>query len=663
MSQRTQYEFLFVGRDEGSFVENYAYDLGEGGENSGKIFVNLEIQNNPAEAEAIGETVFDSVRKAFYADPDKDAYARFEDAIRVVNKSLMAMKSEKVSKYIGNLHVLIAAIVGNTLYLAQTGDAEAYLIRRRLCTTITEGLQEENPNEVFTNIASGTLEPGDFVLFNSTRLLRYISKTDLAKICSSHNLIASLGELKEYLMTEVLGKVGLIGITVQEVAPGLNENEKGQIVAHLQKEESFSTPRKKERSGGVALRDVLTKLTDTIDDLKKRLPNMKSGGGVRTQRASAMRSSEGGGFSFAGMSKERLMVVVIAAVLILTLGIWWLRSRASEQELIDKYTVMLSEVQEEIASAETTGQFNKDQAGEMLNHAEKTAIEVLNSRYMSDKANQYLLQIQESRDGLDGVLRPDARVVADLTQKRPNVSALGLLSLNNVLYAYEYNALYPIVADTVQDPLTIDENETVITATMYDDEDSLLFYTKSGKLIEYKDNRMTFVDTVDGVYKKGVAVQGYSNKFYVLDPENNQIWRYTRRRDKFDTAEQWNVNADVKNGVSMAIDGNIYVLNKDGFITKIFSGNQEDYAIKKAPIKALTAPTKIFTELDLNRVFVLEPSEKRVLVFNKDDKTGGATYANQLVFEDLTDLRDISFDKDTNKLYLLDQSKVYVVAL
>ena len=88
MSLRTQYEFLFVGRDEGSFVENYAYDLGEGGENSGKIFINLEIQNNPVDAEAIGETIFDSVRKTFFADLEKDPYDRFEEAIRVVNKAL-----------------------------------------------------------------------------------------------------------------------------------------------------------------------------------------------------------------------------------------------------------------------------------------------------------------------------------------------------------------------------------------------------------------------------------------------------------------------------------------------------------------------------------------------------------------------------------------------
>ena len=86
MILRTQHEFVFVGRDEGSFVENYAYDLGEAGGNSGKIFINLEIQNNPVEAEAIGETIFDTMRKTFFSDLEKDPYSRFEDAVKVVNK-------------------------------------------------------------------------------------------------------------------------------------------------------------------------------------------------------------------------------------------------------------------------------------------------------------------------------------------------------------------------------------------------------------------------------------------------------------------------------------------------------------------------------------------------------------------------------------------------
>ena len=663
MSLRTQYEFLFVGRDEGSFVENYAYDLGEGGENSGKIFINLEIQNNPADAETLGEVVFDTVRKVFYADPEKDPYVRFEDSIKAVNKALAQMKEEKSTKYLGNMNVLIAAIAGNNLYITQTGDAEAYLIRKRLCSTISEGLDEEGSTDVFSNIASGTIEPNDFILLNSTRLLRYVSKTDLAKICSGRSLVSSLTELKDFLSGEVLAKVGLIGIFSGEKAVPFSTEEKGQIVAHLEKEEVVSYKSDSAKGGAAgansikALKGAVSKLSSAVDDLRKRVSAP-----ARTVQESARRGSQGEK-SGAGWSRDKIIVTAIVAVLLLTGGAWWLKNRAAEQVTIDNYAKTLTQVTETIASAETTGQYNKDQAGQMLTQAEKDALVVLNSGYYRSKSNELLQSIQDSRDKLDGVVRPAVTVLADLSQKRQNVSALGLLAMSGNLYAYEYNALYPVVLDKVQDPLSIDENETVVAATTYEDTGSLMFYTKSGKVIEYLDGRMSFVDTADGNFKKATALQGYSNKLYLLDPESNQVWRYTRRRDKFDAAEAWNVNADLKNGISLAIDGNIYVLNKDGFITKLFSGNKQEFPIKKLPVKALTNPTKIFTELDMSQIYVLEPAAKRVLVYYKDDSTGGATYNNQFVFDDLTDLRDLYVDKDTNKMYLMDGSKIYTVVL
>lgn len=665
MPLRTQHEFLFVGRDEGGFVENYAYDLAEGGDNSGKIFITIEVQNNPVDAEAIGETVFDTVRRNFFADLEKEPYIRFEDAVRAANKALVKMREEKKSGYLGNLHVMIAAIVDNTLYLTQTGEAEAYLVRRRLCSTITDGLAEDASSDYFANIASGTLEPGDFMLLCSTRLLRYIAKTDLAKIVSSRNLISSLGELKDYLSTEVLGRVGLVGIGVQETAPSLNDGERGKVTEHLQKEEmhaASSATRRSADRGVSAMRDALSGLTKVVADLKDRVSAMGSRS-VREARQVRAEGVKGAGSFLRRLNRDQLLGLIIVVILFLTVGIWWMHSAATEQKQINELNAKLEDVREEISSAETTGQYNKDQAGEMLAHAEQQAIEVLNSGFHRAKANELLELIYDARDALDGVLRPEPRVVVDLALKRENVSALGLLSQNDVLYAFEYNALYPILLDQVQDPLTIDNNETVVAATVYDDDESLLFFTKSGKVIEFKDNRMSFLDTDEGQFKRGVDVEAYSNKFYVLSPEDNQIWRYTRFRDSFDNPEAYNVNADVKDAVSMAIDGNIYVLNKDGFITKLFRGSKEDFPIKKQPIGTIENPTKIYTELDMSQIFVLDPAERRVLVYVKDARTGGASYSNQMVFDDLPDLRDLYFDKDTSKLYLLDQSRVYEVTL
>lgn len=658
---KTQYDFLFVGSDEGSFVENYAYDLGEGGEHSGKVYVCLEIVQNNIDPDKIGEIIFDRMRRVFFADSEVDGYERFEEALKEVNRALNDYKKERDNDWLGKLNIIIAAVVGDQLYLTQAGEAEAYLVRKRLATTISDDLEDAESKDVFTNIASGDLEPGDFVLISTTRLLRYVSKNDLSKHVSG-NLQHTVVSIRDFLHGEVMSKIGLIAIQASQAkvsAPVAGEMP-GEVTAAHNREEGFQDV-SAETDGPVPTSarsklsvDKLTKfLGTTVSRVKNKVSDLsRDDRGVR-------RGEPGNPWSFSNWGKDKILISIIVLVLILTLGVWWLRSKADEDQKIQTLADNLVQIREQINSAITTGQFDKERAGEMLTEAEQSAIEVLNSGYHKSKARDLLDLILETRDKLDGVMHPKVELMADLSQKRANVSALGLINLKDKLYAYEYNALYPVMLDKVADPLTIDDNEKVISAVNYDDQDSVLFFTESGKMIEYKDDRMSFLQTTDENFKKGKVIDAYSNKIYVLDAAENQIWRYTRRRDKFDAAQPYANGVDLENGVDLAIDGNVYVLGSDGYITKLFQGNKEDFPIKKLPVKSLISPTKIFTEADMSQIFVLEPSENRVLVYNKDDRTGGAVYTGQYIFDDLEDIKDFYVDKDTNTMYVLTGTSIY----
>src|SRR3989338_4259336 len=203
MALKADYEFLFVGRDDNSFLENYSYDLfQEHGDKSGEIFINLEVQNNPVDAEEIGGVIFETMQKVFFEDVSLEPYTRFELALKAVNGVIAEFKGQKSSGYIGNLNVIISAVVGDDLLLSQCGDAEAYLIRKRFVSIISEGLNEgAEPDDTFSSIASGKIESGDIVLFSSTRLVRYISKNDLAESVHRKNIIEALNEVKDVIST------------------------------------------------------------------------------------------------------------------------------------------------------------------------------------------------------------------------------------------------------------------------------------------------------------------------------------------------------------------------------------------------------------------------------------------------------------------------------
>ena len=643
MKLRNQFEFLFVGKEEGSFLENYSYDLGEGEEDAGQLFVNVEIQNNPADAELIAETIFDSARKIFFSDLEKDVYTRFEDALKEVNTAINAFKAETVSHFIGNLHVIIGVVAGNELHLSQTGDAEAYLIRKRYCSIISEGLSNHSAqkDETFANIASGTIEPGDFILFSTTRLLRYISKSDFIQTLKSQDLVGSLGDLKDALAPEILSKIGIIGMAFHEGLSELTNKEITGVREYLEDE-------KPERAHHLRLKpNKIGSFFSGIGDKGVHyLNNILKG----------MTSKQ--------MTKDKILALLIIVIVLLTAVIWYVKNSGATQREIEKLDEILVQVQEEINTASLRGISNKDAAADILTDAQQKAVEVLNSGYHRSKANELLGLIQEEKTKLDNVTYVSApRVVADLSAKRENVSILGLIPYKDQVFAFEYNALYRILLDQVEDPVTIDDTETVVAGAYDSNNDALLFATKNGKIIDYSNGQFQFMDTPDGSFHSAVAMDVYNGKMYLLDPTTKQIWKYTKNREAYGNAEEYITGGELGDVIDIAIDGYVYVLQTNGEIAKFDRGTKADFVVSKAPLDAIAAPTKIYTELDLDKIFILEPSKNRVLVLNKDLETGGATYSGQYVFDGIGEMKDIFFDKGSNKLYVIDSQKLYEVGI
>ena len=670
MALKASYEFLFFGKDDNSFLENYYYDLFQDyGEKSGQIFVNLEVQNNPVDAEEIGNVVFETMQKSFFEDIEKDPYERFEVALKAVNKVLSEFKAQKFSGYIGNLNVIIAAIVGNVLYLTQSGDAEAYMIRKRYLSVISEGLNDEaeKSDDVFLSIASGTIEEGDFILFSSTRLLRYISKNDLTKSVNRRSVTKSLETFRDAVSTEILGRVGLTGISFEAAT----QEELDQISAETDNATQSLLESKKGET--VSYREsIVGKFFTSLRKYKKNRSMEVFAGrktGFKTTFMNWLKSFWNSLFE-KGFGKNKVLALLVLVILVLTFGIWIAKSNSAEKAEIEKLDKILQNVQNELAEAETKSSYNKDAAKTVLDKAYTEAMTVLNSGYYREKAKLYLMQIENTRDVLDNVKRvSNPKLMADLSKKRSDVNALGLIELKGKTYAYEYNALYEIVLDQVQDPMTIDDKEVVVAATAFADRGSIVFMTKSGKLIEYRSGTVSYMDTDEGTFRKGIALKDWSNRIYILDPTEKQIWKYAYKgtREKFDVSEPYFVadnKVDVSGAVDFAIDSNLYILQENGDIAKFYGGKAvEGFTVMDAPLNKPKNPSKIYTNDKLDYVYVLDSKSGRVLVYVKDLKTGNLKYQTQYLIEGVGEIRDFYVSSEDQKLYVLTSSKLFEVPL
>ena len=194
-----------------------------------------------------------------------------------------------------------------------------------------------------------------------------------------------------------------------------------------------------------------------------------------------------------------------------------------------------------------------------------------------------------------------------------------------------------------------------------EDQGIIAFMTQTGRIIEYFDGQFAFMGTGDETWKSGVDMAAYGRNLYILNPTDNQIYKYSRARSRYSSATEYNLDANLAGAISMAIDGNIYVLKEDGSIIKIFKGEQQSFEIEDLATD-ISSATKIFTLPEHKNMYLLDLENRRVLILEKEVGPG-ARYLGQIYFEDLDDVQDFYVDKKEDKLYLLTKKAIYQVEI
>lgn len=173
-----------------------------------------------------------------------------------------------------------------------------------------------------------------------------------------------------------------------------------------------------------------------------------------------------------------------------------------------------------------------------------------------------------------------------------------------------------------------------------------------------KDN-ISLVDKSDATSKislvdvKPTDFKFWNGSAYVIDSENQTIWKFTPNSSGFSKAQNWLKNDAKLNlgAISLSINGKIWVLHQNGIVVPYLSGVKEDFTPSQA---------SQFTKSDNLDV----TQEKELLSFIDNDNT---IYLYQKSGELLSKynlgqlkVSDIAFDEKNNFLYILGtDQKIY----
>lgn len=605
---------------------------------------------NKSECETLSRTIVSAFKKTYIAAPTTDDDT-FERALAAINAALGKLGTKGKINWYGQLHAALAAYAGSELCLSTTGGALVYLERGGNFSLLSEGLSEEaRAIKIFSNYSAGRLMKKDRIILSTKALFNYLSLDKLREVLHEQSLdeicqeiISSLTDVKNVGFSTFIFETYSGGASA---SPQLGSRNAATAFTETIKPLGRASGAVPALLGilkiiGVFLRDVLR----LIFALILRLIRRKSG------------------------PLPRRSLVLVAVIILALLGT----------------SIAFSVWKKSTNDQKTLEETNLRQVEALLNQAEAATI--------YDDENRVLTLVEEAQKLLQQIKRPEnSEKLANL-----NNLALGLkdkinreividnptllttfpmiptdlVGSPNGLLAFNRNtsvlAFYDFRSGEVK-PLLSSQNTSGLLLGGYVGGDyGYVFFQRNGKfahldltsdaLTEYLAETPNLADP-DKAKIQDLAVlgSGASARIYLLDTVRNQIWRFRASANQtIGPAEGWlKGETQVQDALDIAIDNNVYVL-RENELDRYFNGTKQNFNLG-AVSPAVKQAQKVFTAPDQQFIYILDPQNDRVLLYNKNGRL-----QNQLKSPKFRDASDFFVNEKSKIIYIVAGSDLLQV--
>ncbi|MDI3496470.1 MAG: hypothetical protein PWQ35_491, partial [Patescibacteria group bacterium] len=345
-----------------------------------------------------------------------------------------------------------------------------------------------------------------------------------------------------------------------------------------------------------------------------------------------------------------LIVVVIALITSITLV---LQNRAKQAQK-ESFNLTLSQIEEKEALLDSYLLYNnKDGANRVLDDIKEM------TRALPEK-EEYQISAKEILNSRLSLLTDKVLGLNHVSAGSP-LATYAELDLNKIqvagdkLYGYNSNNLWELsLTNNNTTPIELEAN--LLSQSTYYPDNKTLYLRDDDKIISLNtETNKTTINTLTN-YNNSLNYSGlgvWGSRVYLLSPSENQIFRYTTN---FASRNEWlNDDNDLSTASDIHIDGDIYVLAKNGAITKFRLGKKEAF-----PTLPLIPETEEANKLMGNNdfLYILVGDNRLVRVNkNKTDDYNPGEEIKQYLFSDII-LDDIALVSD-GSLYLLSANQIY----
>jgi hypothetical protein len=684
----------------------------------GELYVIVQIDHATRTSPQVGDAIATILQYEYYRGNPSDASKNLEDALHKTNEILSDLAARGEIHWIGKLHGVIAVFQKDAIHVSASGRGKAYLVRDNDIAEISAGLYDASkaasPMKSFEHLASGELKEGDSVLLATPGITDYMTPEHLRSIlqrstpeqaiaeiqqrvgrdpATAHSAIAlrfSREQVKAAVAQPIASSKKSAAIAPVKVpqrsapsyAPSMlqkqtptfsAQEEMGRAATGRLASPAASQPKKPLVAFMTGLSGLSTKLKNTFK--KKKAASVQgpaSTQGSVSQAAASMDTPatpatgrRGKVWPALKMAFSRIpmkvklfggLAVLLVIVFVISLFIFTgTRQSQAEREAILGKLSQAKQLEEQAAAAIIFKDFT--QAQTLLKQAETMLAEIPADETLTPEIDSLKGKIAEDFDKLSGSVKiTDPTVLATLSDQ-----PVGLAIIDGELVAWLANGDVNAVAVNSGEVATGDTIERALGEPVFGtvDEDRVVLVTDENAMIGFDENKVDELDVSNFKPKGLVAIEAYGSRLYALDAGSNKLLRHQRTVSGYSQGESWVLDeTPLGNTVDLAIDGNVWLLEKTGALIKMLQGTREDFTLGPV-VDPLVSPTRIVTGEDMAFIYILEPEKKRMLQFEKE--TG--TFVKQYTSDKFDALRDMVVIEKGAKAYLLNGTSIFQIDL
>lgn len=168
-------------------------------------------------------------------------------------------------------------------------------------------------------------------------------------------------------------------------------------------------------------------------------------------------------------------------------------------------------------------------------------------------------------------------------------------------------------------------------------------------------------------WQNPTVIASYNGNFYLLDAGQGRILRYRPTADGYsnppDNYFEGDATLDLTGVIDMAIDGNIWLLYRDGTVQTFLEGRQAPFVLQAPPDSPINNPQALYVGSDAGTsesLFITDAGGARILEYDKEGNyLRQYRPVDQADLEKLRKMTDVEVDEIDGTFYILTSDALY----